>query len=197
MRALLIVMTLALAAAPAEAKRFGYSTPGRNIYGHGERIRDVLDQNKRKWVVEVGLGSGAEGNLGISLGYLVNKPQGLELYCGFGTRVGPVLHATASIRYFLPFLAYRGYVGLGYLHQDNSNIDVSSHSAYSEVGYKWILRHTFHMTLAVGVQRVFSRSVQDGSPLAAPDTDPMFLQDQLDNANTYRGLLVLRFSRAF
>lgn len=193
----LIVTLLALGAAPAHAKRFGYSTPGRSIYGHDESFRNVLDQNRRKWVVEVGLGHGAEGNLGISLGYLLNVPQGLEFYAGFGTRIGPVLHTTTSVRYFLPFLAYRGYVGLGYLRADNSNIDLTSHSVYSEIGFKWILRHTFHMTLAVGVQRVLVRNIDDGSPLKDPDVDPMFLQESLDNAGHYRGLISLRFSRAF
>jgi len=197
MRTTILVIAVLCVAGPVEAKRFGFSTPGRNIYGHGETVGDVLDQNKRKWVVEVGLGSGAEGNLGISLGYLLNKPQGLELYCGFGTRIGPVLHTTASVRYFLPFLAYRGYIGLGYLHQSASNIDMTSHSAYSEIGFKWILRHTFHMTVAAGVQRVFTRSIDSDSPLKDPDVDPMFLQQQLDNIGHYRGLVVLRFSRAF
>ena len=101
------------------------------------------------------------------------------------------------MRYFLPFLAYRGYIGLGYLRQDNSNLDLTSHSVYSEVGFKWILRHTFHMTLGVGVQRVLVRNLDDDSPLKERDTDPMFLQDNLDAVNTLRGLVVLRFSRAF
>jgi len=197
MRRSAIIVLVALWSTTADAKRFGFSTPGRNIYGHDETFRNVLDQNQRKWVVEVGLGSGAEGNLGISLGYLLNIPQGLELYAGFGTRIGPVLHTTTSVRYFLPFLAYRGYVGLGYLRQDNSNIEMTSHSVYSEIGFKWILRHTFHMTLAVGVQRVLVRNVDDDSPLRDLDTDPMFLKENLDGMNSFRGLVALRFSRAF
>lgn len=188
---------LALTTGAAEAKRFGYSTPGRSIYGHDESFGAVLDQNRRKWVVEVGLGYGAEGNLGISIGYLLNIPQGIELYTGFGTRIGPVVHNTASVRYFLPVFAYRAYVGAGYLLQNDTNIDLTSHSVYTEIGYKWIVRHTFHVTLAVGAQRVLARSVDDGSPLKDPDVNPMFLEQSLDNVGNYRGLVALRFSRAF
>jgi hypothetical protein len=190
-------MLLVGAAGSAQAKRFGFSTPGRSIYGHDETLGSILDQNRRKWVVELGVGSGAEGNLGISLGYLVNVPQGLELYMGLGTRVGPVVHTTASVRYFLPLLRYRGYVGGGYLLQNATNIELTSHSAYAEVGYKWIVAHTFHVTFAVGMQRIVARSLDDDSPLREPDVNPMLLANQLDQAGDYRGLVALRFSRAF
>lgn len=196
-RLVVAVVTLAAIAGGADAKRFGYSTPGRSIYGHDETFGDVLDQNRRKWVVELGVGDTPEGNLGISLGYLLNIPQGFELYVGFGSRLGPVLHTTASFRYFLRFSRFRAYVGGGYLFQNSTNIDLFSHNGYAEVGYKWIIRHTFHFTVAIGAQRVISRSVRDGSPLKEPDVDPMLLQKQLDSTGDYRALVAFRFSRAF
>lgn len=194
--ALFIFAFLLLASAPAQAKKVGLSSPGRTIYKNAETFAEVLDQNRRKWVVEVALGNGPEGNLGISLGYLSNKPQGLEFYLGYGTRTGPSLHTTASLRYFLPFLRYRAYVGTGYSLQRDTKIGFGTHNAFSEVGYKWILRHTFHMTVSAGVQRRLSSYISDDSVFNDPDVDPDFLQREIDESADYRVLFALRFSRA-
>ena len=103
----LLALGLVLSATTAHAKEFGFSTPSRSIYEENEKFSTTIDQNRRKWVVEVAVGSGPEGNLGVALGYLANVPQGFELYIGTGTRTGPIQHSTAAFRYFLPFLRYR------------------------------------------------------------------------------------------
>jgi hypothetical protein len=189
------VLLLCLAA-PVHAKKFGLNTPGRTIYDGTETFEEVLDQNRRKWVVEVALGNGPEGNVGIALGYLSNKPQGLEFYLGYGTRTGPSLHTSAAVRYFLPFLRYRGYVGSGYSLQRNTKIGFGTHNTFAEVGYKWILRHTFHMTISVGGQRRLDTFTESGSVFDGPDIDPELLQRQIDESADYRVLFALRFSRA-
>jgi hypothetical protein len=194
--AFLIVACLLLAATPAQAKKVGLSTPGRTIYENSETFAEVLDQNRRKWVVEVALGNGPEGNLGIALGYLSNKPQGLEFYLGYGTRTGPSLHTSAAFRYFLPFLRYRGYLGGGYTLQQDTKIGFGTHNAFSEVGYKWILRHTFHMTVSAGVQQRLASYITDDSVFNDPDVDRDFLQREIDESADYRFLFTLRFSRA-
>jgi len=194
--ALLIFAFLLLATAPAQAKKVGLSTPGRSIYKTTETFEEVLDQNRRKWVVEVAVGNGPEGNLGISLGYLSNKPQGLEFYLGYGTRTGPSLHTTASLRYFLPFLRYRAFVSAGYSLQRDTKLGFGTHNAFSEVGYKWILRHTFHMTVSAGAQRRLASYISDDSVFNDPDIDRVFLQDEIDGSADYRVLFALRFSRA-
>ncbi len=184
--------------APAAAKRFGFATPKRRIYDSNESFGEMLDQDRRKWVAEVAVGSGAEGNLGFSIGYLLNVPQGFELYAGFGTRNGPVLHYTGSFRYFLPFFnRHRGYVGGGYLLQQHPHLEMLSHNVFSDVGYKWIVKHTFHITFSVGLQYNLDRSVSSGSVLRGDDVDPDFLQQNLDDIPDYRFLAALRFSRAF
>lgn len=196
-RALLTVLVAAvLGSSPAHAKRLGFSTPSRTIYDQTEKFSTTLDQNRRKWVVEVALGSGPEGNLGVTLGYLLNIPQGFELYAGLGTRSGPVQHSSAAFRYFLPFLRYRGYVGGGYIFQSHSRIGLWSHSTFGEAGFKWILGHTFHMTLSVGAQRILHHTVRDGV-LTGPDIDPDRLDEQLDSIAKWRPMAALRFSRAF
>ena len=193
-----IAIALAIAAPrTASAKKLGFSTPGRNIYGSHETFGEAFDQRRRKWVAEVALGSGSEGTLGVTLGYLLNKPQGLEFYVGFGSRLGPVLHYSASTRYFIKIFDYRGYLGGGYILQQHTNLDMISHSAFVDGGFKWIIRPTFHMTLSVGVQQLLSRSILDGSVLKGPEVDPELLEQELDSIYEYRFLASLRFSRAF
>jgi hypothetical protein len=193
----LVVALILCEASLASGKRLGFSSPGREIYDADEKFDEVADQNRRKFVIEASVGNGPEGNLGIGLGYLLNIPQGLELYAAFGTRAGPVLHTTGTLRYFLPFLAYKGYIGSGYLFQQHPRLKMWSHSAFGEAGYKWIIRHTFHVTASVGLQRFLARNIRDGSILKGPDVDPAFLDRELDAVGDYRVLFSLRFSRAF
>jgi hypothetical protein len=193
---LLGLFLLLVMAAPAQAKKMGLSTPSRTIYKNNETFAEVLDQNRRKWVVEVALGNGPEGNVGIALGYLSNKPQGLEFYLGYGTRTGPSLHTSAAVRYFLPFLRYRGYVGGGYTLQRETKIGFGTHNSFAEVGYKWILRHTFHMTLSAGVQQRLATFTEDGTIFDNSDIDRSFLQEEIDRSADRRILFALRFSRA-
>jgi len=195
---LVAVALILTVSAPVEAKRFGFATPRREIYDSNENFGNMLDQNRRKWVAEVAVGSGAEGNLGFSIGYLSNVPQGLEFYLGIGSRNGPVVHYTGSVRYFLPFVRrHRGYIGSGYLLQQHPHLNMLSHNAYADIGYKWIVRHTFHITFSVGVQYNFKRSVSSDSVLRGDDIDPDFLNENLDSIPDYRALAALRFSRAF
>jgi hypothetical protein len=194
--ALLCSLVLGTTAGESHAKKFGLSTPSRSIYKNTETFSEVLDQNRRKWVVEVALGNGPEGNIGIALGYLLNNPQGLEFYLGYGTRIGPSLHHSAAFRYFLPFLRYRGYMGAGYTLQRDTKIGFGSHNSFAEVGYKWILRHTFHMTLSAGVQRRLATYISDKSVLNDPDVNADFLRREIDESADYRFLFTLRFSRA-
>ena len=181
----------------ADAKNLKVSTPGRSIYNSHETFGSVVNQDSRTFVVEVAMGSGPEGNLGVSLGWLVNRPEGLEFYAGFGSRIGPVVHNTLSVRYFLPFVRYRAYVSGGYLLQRNTNLDLWSNHVYGEVGYKWIIGHTFHVTLGVGLQRAINRTVRESSVLLGDDVDQESLQEQLDLMEDYRPTVALRFSRAF
>jgi len=193
----LALVLVALGEHGADAKELKFSSPGRAIYGSHETFGAALDQGTRTFVIEVSLGTGPEGNLGVSVGWLLNRPEGLEFYAGFGTRVGPAVHNTMSTRYFLPVGGYHAYVGGGYVLQRLPNLGIWSHSAFADAGYKWIIRRTYHVTLSVGYQRLLARSIQDGSPLKGPLVDPDFLDEQLDSINPHRYLLCLRFSRAF
>ncbi len=189
---------MALAASrPAVAKELKFSTPGRNIYGSHETFGAALDQGMRTHVIEVAMGSGPEGNLGVTVGWLLNKPEGLEFYAGFGFRVAPAFHYTLSARYFLPIGRYHYYVGGGYVFQQIAPLGLYSHSGFTEVGHKWIVRRTYHMTLGIGYQRILARTLDDGSYLRGPQLDPEFVDRELDSVNPNRYLLCLRFSRAF
>ena len=194
-----VVLSVLLAGTSlGHAKEFKFSSPGRTIYKTSETFGAALDHNRRRFVMEVALGTGPEGNLGVSLGYLLNRPRGLELYVGLGTRYGPVLHQTLSARYFARFFgAFRPYVGLGYLSQRHTALGLVSHSAYAETGHKWVLRRTYHVTLSLGLQRFLVRELDADSVLHGPENDPDFLARELDAVAPYRLLLALRFSRAF
>ena len=77
-------------AAARESKEYGVSTPsGRDIYRQHTTFSDAKDTRDRDFVIEVAVGSGPEGNLGILLGW-INKPvRGLEYYLGFGYEITP------------------------------------------------------------------------------------------------------------
>jgi hypothetical protein len=188
---------VAVGARDSEAKELKFSSPGRSIYKSNETFGAALDQGMRTFVMEVAMGSGPEGNLGVTLGWLLNRPEGLEFYAGFGVRIAPAWHYTVATRYFLPFLRYRSYVGGGYVLQRLTNLGVRSHSGFGEIGHKWIIRRTYHMTLSLGFQRMISRSIVEGSFLDGPKVDPDYRDEQLDSIHANRYLLCLRLSRAF
>ena len=197
LRALLPALVLLALCADASAKEIKFSSPGRDIYHSNESFASALDQGGRNHVIELSMGSGAEGNLGVAVGWLLNKPGGLELYAAFGGRIGPVFHYSASFRYFLPIGGLHAYLGGGYILQSHSRLHLRSHSGFADLGYKWVIRRTYHVTLTVGLQRIFARSLHDDSPLRAPDVDQDSLAHQLDSVEAYRPLACLRFSRAF
>jgi len=197
---LAIGLAVALAvsgARPSLAKELKFSTPGRNLYGGNETFGAVLDQGMRTHVIEVAMGTGPEGNLGAIVGWLLNKPEGLEFYAGFGVRIAPAYHYTLSARYFVPIGGYHYYIGGGYLLQRISSLGIHSHSGFAEVGHKWIIRRTYHVTLSLGYQRIVSRVVEDDSLLHGPRIDPALLERELDAVSANRYLACLRFSRAF
>lgn len=193
-RALVVVLALG-ASIPAAAKEL--RTQGRTIYGAHEQFGGLLDQDQRTVVAEVAIGNGSEGHLGLVFGWLANRPHGLEIYGGFGMRVGPSFHVTGSTRMFFNLSGWRPYVGAGYLLQVQPNIGMRSHSVFFDVGYKWVVHHTFHVTVSVGFQQMVYAWFGDDSVLRDADVAPEFLEHELDALDRFRPQAAIRFSRAF
>jgi hypothetical protein len=156
-----------------------------------------MDQSHRWMIVEIATGAGPEGNLAILIGAINLGLQGFELYAGAGLEFNPAYHFTFTARYFPPLGSFKPYVGLGYLFVDSYAIGVFSHNAFAEVGHKWVVHETYHITLGVGVRWVGAIIVADDSPLREPDVDPVLLDEQLDNTARWLPTVALRFSRAF
>jgi hypothetical protein len=184
--------------AAAGAKEYGYSTPlGRDIYKDNTTFSKARDTQSRQLVIEVAVGSGPEGNLGLLLG-LINLPlRGLEYYLGFGLEVTPSRHYTATVRYVFNIDGWRPFAGLGYLYNDVYGIGTYSHNVFAEVGYKWIVHQTYHLTLGVGVRRLLDASTREDSLLRGGDVDQAWLERELDSLNPWVPQAALRFSRAF
>jgi hypothetical protein len=182
----------------ADAKQAGFNSPkGRRIYTPDETFRGVLDQDTRDFVVEVAVGSGPEGNLGLVVGWLAKEVKGVELYAGVGFEALPSLNYTGAVRYLMNFSGYRPYVGAGYLFQRMPELETRSHNAFVETGYSWKLRYTYHLTAGIGLRYMMDVSVEPGSPLSDETTDPAFLEEQLDDLKRWAPTFALRFSRAF
>lgn len=198
MRALLLVAALLLAPSLAAAKSFGIHQPsGRTIYGDDERFGDVLDQDRRQFVVEVAVGAGPEGNLGMAVGWLMPFVRGLELYLGAGVESNPAVHYTLTMRYLMNLAGYRPYVGAGYLVNALTDTGTLSQNVFAEVGYSWKVAHTFHFTLGIGLRRLLHVTVLEDSPLNSSAVDPAFLEEQIDAIPKWLPTIALRFSRAF
>jgi hypothetical protein len=183
----------------ASAKDVGFRSPGgRAIYDSGERFGDVVDQNQRFLVVEVATGLAPEGNLAILLGVLNVPVSGLEMYLGYGVELNPAVHYSASVRYFPELGDFRPYLGLGYLYKDTYAIGVASHNLFAELGHKWVIHQTYHLTVGAGVRRLLALQIDRDSILNDPDVDRALLDEQIDEElPRWLPTLALRFSRAF
>lgn len=188
-----------LAAAPhVPAKNHALQSPaGRQVYTDDERFADVLDQSQRRFVVEVSAGAAPEGNLGLLLGVLNLPVRGLEYYGGVGLEVNPAVSAPFSARYMFNIDGYRPFVSAGYVFRYLDAIESYSHNVFFEVGYKWIVHTTHHITLGVGVRRPLVIIVEDDSPLRGADTDRALLERELAATRTWVPTAAIRFSRAF
>jgi hypothetical protein len=195
-----LAAALALAhAIPAAAKEIGLHTPTRRQnYGVDESFGQALDQTSRSFVIEVATGLAPEGNLGLLLGVLNLPVRRLDLYLGFGYEANPAARYTASGRYTFTFGAVKPYVGLGYLLVDTHAIGVISHNVFAELGHRWLIHRTYHLSAGLGVRYLVALQVQDDSILNDPDIDRALLEEQLDKGLTrWVPMFALRFSRAF
>jgi hypothetical protein len=182
----------------AGSKEFSMNSPrGRRTYGDDETFGKVMDQSHRWLIVEIATGAGPEGNLAILIGAINLGVRGFELYAGAGLEFNPANHFTFTARYFPPLGSFKPYVGLGYLFVDSYAIGVVSHNAFAEVGHKWVVHETYHVTLGVGVRWVGAVVIADDSALRGPDVDPVLLDEQLDEVPRWFPTIALRFSRAF
>lgn len=194
----LVWLTLLVMSTDASAKRYGVNTPSsRAIYTPTETFGEVLDQDQRNFVIEVALGAGPEGNLGLILGWLAKGIKGVEFYVGMGRDFSSAEIYTGATRYLMNFSGYRPFVSLGYQFQHLEAVDLETHAVFAETGYSWKLRYTYHLTVAVGARYVFDKQVLPGSVLEGPDIDQAFLDEQLDDVFPIVPTLALRFSRAF
>ena len=195
----LLVFTVALLwAGTSRAKEIGLHSPtGRDIYRPEETFGEVLQQDRRNFVVEVVVGIAPEGNLAANLGWLMPVPHGLELYLGGGLQLNPSYQLSAVLRYLMNFSGYRPYLALGYMHQELYLLGTDSENLVVETGYKWVLEHTYHFTLGIGLRTLLHVGVQSDSPLKENDVDPVLLQEQIDEVYPFVPTVALRFSRAF
>ena len=186
-------------AAPALAKDIGVHSPsGRQIYEPHEQFGEVIDQTTRRLVVEVATGAGPEGNLGILLGLLNFPLRGVELYAGIGFEANPARHYTGTIRFYPDFGSFRPYVAAGYLFNDTFEIGVTSHNLFGEIGHKWVIHRTYHLTAGLGLRRLLSVQIDKTSILNDPDVDQELLDEQIDEVMPrWLPTIALRFSRAF
>ncbi len=196
--ALLAIAVVCASPAPAAAKESGFSSPqGRRIYGPDERFDEVLDQHDRHFVIEAVIGHGPEGNLGMTLGWLLPDVPGLELYAGLGYAVGPGFNISGAARYYANLGGFRPFLSLGYIQQQLTALGTVNHNVFAEIGHKWVVHTTYHVTIGVGMRYIGAVVVTSGSPLRRSDVDPDLLNDSLDDVARWAPLVALRFSRAF
>jgi hypothetical protein len=193
-----LVSAMLLHPSVAEAKETGVHSPnGKRIYTPSERFGEVLDQNRRRWVIEAVVGHGPEGNLGLSLGRLNVGVRGLELYAGVGYAFTPARQFTGSVRYLFNIYGFRPYLAAGYLLRDNYVLELFSHNVTGEAGYSWRIHHTYHLTAGVGARYILSTHLDAESPLTTAEIDPELLADQTSALDPWSLQAVLRLSRAF
>ena len=203
-RACVALLTLGAAlfesrgAVARESKEYGVSTPtGRDIYQHNTTFSDAKDTRDRDLVIEVAVGAGPEGNLGILLGW-INKPvRGLEYYLGFGYEITPARHYTGAVRYLFNIDGWRPFISAGYLYNDAYGLGTYSHNVFAELGYSWVLHHTYHLTLGFGIRRILHVGVREDSILRGRDVDDVWLERELEAISPWVPQAALRFSRAF
>ncbi len=185
--------------APVRAKQVGFHSPGgREIYDAHDEFAEAVDHGARWLVAEVATGAGPEGNLGLLVGAINVGVHGLEVYAGAGLEVNPARHYTGAVRFFPEMGSFRPYASLGYLLNDSYALGVHSHNAFAEIGHKWPLHDTYHVTLGIGLRRVLAIEVRETSVLAEPDVDRALLDRQIDDVMPrWLPTIALRFSRAF
>jgi hypothetical protein len=192
------VAGLLFVSGPAHAKQTGIHSPGgREIYGRDEQFAEVLEQRRRNFVVEVVTGIAPEGNLGLLLGVLNRPLRGMEFYGGFGWEATPALNFPVSARYWFDIFGLRPFVSVGYSFRTLPSIGLVSHNAFGEIGYKWALHQTYHLTIGVGVRRPLVVLTTDGSALYAPSIDRRLLDEELDDSRSWVPTASLRLSHAF
>lgn len=185
-------------ASPAAARNFGLHSPGgRSIYRPQDTLQSAADYAKRQSVLEAVFGYAPEGNIGLSVGWLLPKPHGLELYGGLGLQLNPSFQLLVSARYLMNIRGYRPYIGAGYLSSWLTDIGTRSDQVFAEVGYSFKVRSTYHLTIGVGVRYLIETYVLPNSPLRNSDIDPVLRDKELDNIRPWAPTVAFRFSRAF
>jgi hypothetical protein len=180
------------------AREFGLHSPsGRRIYAAHERFDELLDHRRRSVVTEVAVGAGPEGNLALLLGCLNVPVRRLDLFVGIGIEANPAALLTGSARYTFSVGQFRPYFSLGYLNKQTYEAGVASHNVFAELGHTWVLHRTLRLSLGVGLRRILSTHVLEGSGLRGPEVDSVALRREVDAINPWLPLGAMRFSRAF
>lgn len=193
-----LLLSSMLVGKTSHARQFGVQSPsGRRIYGSGERFHEAIEHRRRVVVSEVAVGAGPEGNLALLLGCLNVPIRHLDLFAGVGLEANPAALFTGSGRYTFNFAGIRPYVALGYLHKRTYEVGVASHNVFAEVGHTWILHRTLRFSLGLGLRRILTTRLTEGSLLAGPDSDPTAVRRELDEIDPWLPLGAIRFSRAF
>lgn len=185
-----------LTAARALAKEHGVHTPtGRRIYDTEETFEQAWSEQSDRWIViEVATGLAPEGQLAANLGFLLGP---VEVYGGLGIQLDPARQLAFSARYWFDFGGFKPFLSLGYVNQNHTALVMTTHHAFSEVGYKWRWAKTYHFTLGVGGRYILATTIRDGSPLGGSDVDQDMLDETIDDVFPFMPTLSLRFSRAF
>lgn len=188
-----------VAATPASAKEHSIRTPsGRTIYEPHETFAEALDQTRRNFVMEVVLGYAAEGNLGINLGWLFPYVKGLEFYVGVGLQINPSVNLHISTRYFPPIdNSFRPFLSVGFQRIFFTDLLVAANNLTMEIGHKWVIHTTYHLTIGVGVRYLAGINIFSGSIYQGSDIDRDFLEDEIQGTTRWVPTLAIRLSRAF
>ena len=192
-----VAFAFALTASPAAAKENALRTPsGRTIYTVDETFEDALDQETRFLIAELATGLAPEGNLAVGLGVLVPL-GGLEVWAHFGLEANPALRYNLTLRYVFDFGAFRPYLAAGTTLADLYGIGTLSSHLFAEIGHQFIVFTTYRISFGIGLRGVLDVWLKDDSPLLDGTTDPLWVEEQLEDARGLTPTLSLRFSRAF
>jgi hypothetical protein len=169
----------------------------RTIYDPNRTFGEATNSQRRYFIAEVASGFAPQGHLAVLLG-LINVPlPGVEVYAGYGVEANPATTLNADIRYLPNIRGWRPYFALGYSYRSLSAIDTISHNVFGEVGYKWVIGPTYHLTLAAGIRQAIDIRVDAASPLRGSDTDAQLLEEQVNAAKTWVPTAAVKLSRAF
>ena len=198
MRSLLLALVLMVIANSASAREFGFHSPGgRQIYTGNETFEEIRDTHRRRAILEAVFGYAPEGNLGLSVGYLLPRPHGLEVYFGYGMALNPSAHITTSLRYVTNIRGYRPYIAAGYAGMWLTDLKTRSDNVFGEIGYSFKVRATYHLTVGAGIRYLLRTHIQGDSPLLKSDVDEDLLQQERDDIRPWSPSFAFRFSRAF